>query len=550
MIRPESAPNLELNNTTSFVAVAAVVGGGSVVNGMGYSRGSRADYDAWEELGNPGWSWDGLLPYFRKSTTFTPPSPEVVSRWNITWDPSVYGSGPLRTHISDFQYPDAAVFWDALREQPGLEIPPSANAGVGPGAFWSPLSVDARTMTRATARSAYYDPVNATRGNLRLVTGQTATEILFHPGKALKAKGVRIVSRSDNTARNVYAKKEVILAAGAIQTPQLLQASGIGPASVLAAAGVKVKKDLPSVGANLQDHPTTLLLFSLSNQSFPNPDTITTNATYNATAWAEYLAHKTGPISTANGNTIAYHSLPSLHQQTSPNTPSTLATQLLAQNATAHLPPLYHASPALLQGFLAQRALLARAFTSPATSITSQPLPGNGVAPLPLLKPLSRGTVTLNPTGDDGEGLPVVQYHTLQNPVDAANVVAIVRHARRFWKSAALRVLGPPVEVAPGTAGAAGGDGEQTDEELLDRLRADRGVFWPSLAHPCGTCAMMPEGLGGCVDAELRVYGVRGLRVVDASVMPLIVGTALQATVYAVAEKAADVIRGREPAGS
>ncbi|KAK3291476.1 uncharacterized protein B0H64DRAFT_427067 [Chaetomium fimeti] len=540
MIRPESAPNPELDNTTSLVAVAAVVGGGSVVNGMGYSRGSKADYDAWEELGNPGWGWEGLLPYFRKSTTFTPPSPDVVSRWNITWDPSVYGDGPLRTHISDFQYPDTAVFWDALRDQPGLDVPPGANAGFGPGAFWSPLSIDARTMTRSTARSAYYDPVNATRRNLHLITGQTATEILFHPGKALKAKGVRIVSRSDNTTRSVYAKKEVILAAGAIQTPQLLQASGIGPASVLAAAGVKVRKDLPSVGANLQDHPTTLLLFSLSNQSFPNPDTITTNATYNATAWAEYLAHQTGPISTANGNTIAYHSLSTLHRQTSPSTPSTLATTLLTQNATAHLPPIYQTSPALLRGFLAQRALLARSFTSPTSAITCHPLRGNGVAPLPLLKPLSRGTVTLDPTAEGGGGggggglLPVVQYHTLQNPVDAANVVGIVRHARAFWGGEGLGGLGPV----------------ETDEELLRRLRADRGVFWPSLAHPCGTCAMMPERLGGCVDAELKVYGVGGLRVVDASVMPLIVGSALQATVYAVAEKAADLIRGREALGS
>jgi choline dehydrogenase-like flavoprotein len=313
MIRPQSAPHPELNNTTSPVAVAAVVGGGSVVNGMGYARGSKADYDAWEELGNPGWGWDGLLPYFRKSTTLTPPSPETVSRLNITWDPSVYGNGPLHTHITDFQYPDIAAFWAAFRHQPGIEVLP-ADAGFAQGAFWAPSTIDARTMTRATARSAYYDPVNATRTNLHLVTGQTATEILFHHGKPLRAKGIRIVSRSDSKVRTVYAKKEVILAAGAIQTPQLLQASGIGPAAVLKAAGVKVKRDLASVGANLQDHPTTLFVFSLSNQTFPNPDTITTNATYNATVWAEYLANKTGPISIANGNTAGYYSVPQLRK--------------------------------------------------------------------------------------------------------------------------------------------------------------------------------------------------------------------------------------------
>ena len=265
----------------------------------------------------------------------------------MTWDPAVYGNGPLHTHISNFQYSDIGIVWDALRSQPGLPLPPSANAGFDPGAYWSPSTIDARTMTRATARSTYYDPVNATRQNLRLVTGQIATEILFHHGKPLKAKGVRIVSRLDKTVRNIFARNEVIISAGAIQTPQLLQASGIGPAAVLKAAGIQLKKDLPSVGANLQDHPTTLLVFALSNQFFPNPDTITTNATYNATVWAEYLAHKTGPISTGPSNTIVYYSLSHL---TSPNSASSLASRLLAQSLCPTSPqytttlPLY--SPA------------------------------------------------------------------------------------------------------------------------------------------------------------------------------------------------------------
>ncbi|KAK4244850.1 pyranose dehydrogenase 3 [Corynascus novoguineensis] len=549
LIRPESAPDPGLNNTTYKVAVAAVVGGGSVVNGMGYGRGSKADYDAWEQLGNPGWGWDGLLPYFIKSSTFTPPSPDVVRHWNVTWDSSVYGNGPLHTHIPDFQYPDLAVFWDAIRQQPGINLPPGANAGEGIGAFWAPLSVDERTMTRATARSAYYDPVNATRSNLRLVTGQTATEILFHPGKPLRAKGVRIVSRSDGTAWKAYAKREVILAAGAIQTPQLLQASGIGPASVLRAAGVQVKKDLPSVGANLQDHPTAILLFNLSNQSFPNPDTILANTTYNATVWAEYLANKTGPIATAPNSPVVYRSLADLYPA-SPDAAASVATRLLAQDATAYLPDIYRTSPSLLRGYLAQRAILAAQFASGASAVTTTPYVGNGVVPAALLKPLSRGTVTLAPlsapnttTMQEG-GLPTVQFNTLQNPLDAETVLAIVRAARAFWSpttpggAVLTSALGPITETQPGAA-------FQTDNELLTRLRQDRAFFRPSLAHPSGTCAMMPEEVGGCVDTELRVYGVPGggLRVVDASVMPLIVGTALQASVYAVAEKAADIIK-------
>ncbi|KAL2172390.1 hypothetical protein VTG60DRAFT_6229 [Thermothelomyces hinnuleus] len=97
-MRPESAPIPGLDNTTYLVAVAAVVGGGTVVNGMAYGRGSKADYDAWEELGNPGWGWDGMLPYFVKSTTFTPPSPEVVRDWNVTWNPAVYGRDGAASH--------------------------------------------------------------------------------------------------------------------------------------------------------------------------------------------------------------------------------------------------------------------------------------------------------------------------------------------------------------------------------------------------------------------------------------------------------------------
>ncbi|KAK0615221.1 hypothetical protein B0T17DRAFT_497829 [Bombardia bombarda] len=535
LINPISAPNVKLNNRTWPIAVPAVVGGGSVVNGMGYIRGSRADYDAWEELGNPGWGWNGLLPYFRKSTTFTPPSPAAVRQWNITWDPQAYGNGPLQVHISSFQYPDIATVWDALQHQPGIALP-TGNSGVGPGAYWIPSTIDARSATRSTARSAYYDPVNATRHNIRLLTGQTATEILFRNGKDLVANGIRIVSSLDNITRSVYAEKEVILAAGAVQTPQLLQVSGIGPAAVLRAAGIKVKKNLPSVGANFQDHATTLLQFDLANPSFPNPNTILTNATYNATVWAEYLANKTGPIAAASATTIILFALPQLD---SPSGAASRTAALLAQDAKLFLPDIYATNPSLLQGFKAQRAILARRLNSTRAALTAHPLRGNGQSPAPLLKPLSRGTVALSPS--DPHGLPIVQFNTLMNPIDGANIVSLVRRARRLWASPELARLGP-TETVPGAQ-------YQTDADILSALMGNELALWPSLAHPSGTCAMMPEEKGGCVGPDLRVYGVGGLSVVDASVMPLIVGGSLQATVYAVGEKAADLIKARGGGG-
>ncbi|KAB5551259.1 hypothetical protein GE09DRAFT_965429 [Coniochaeta sp. 2T2.1] len=521
---PTSAPVAGLHNKTFSVAVPAVVGGGSVVNGMAYARGSRSDYDAWEELGNAGWGWDGLLPYFKKSTTFDPPSREVVEEWNITWNPSVYGQGPLHVSTPDFQYPDQAFFWDALENAP-IPKPGDPNQGSGPGAFWTPSTIDARDKTRATARKAYYDPVVQARPNLHLATGTTVTEILFD---GLRAVGVKIVSSADKSTRQVFARKELILAAGAVQTPQLLQVSGIGPKSVLKSAGIKVKKDLPAVGANLQDHVLTFMLFNITNPSFPNPNTINTNATYNASVWEEYLTNKTGPIAAGSSDMTAFLSLPQISTDA-----VAIADEYAKQSVENYLPDAYR-DKALLKGYKAQQTILAKRFKANDASVVGQPYPGGGGAPNPYLKPLSRGTINLNPT--DPHGLPVVQYNTLQNPIDAKIILAIVRNARSFWKRPELAPLGP-AELVPGPQ-------FRSDEEILNAL-IDQGWLLPSLAHPSGTCAMAPEALGGCVGSDLRVYGVTGLSVVDASVMPLISGSPLQSTVYAVAEKAADIIKER-----
>ena len=202
------------------------------------------------------------------------------------------------------------------------------------------------------------------------------------------------------------------------------------------------------------------------------------------------------------------------------------------QRARDYLPSSYDHEP-LLKGFKAQRDILARNLASRAASIMSSPFPGNGLAPSVMLKPLSRGTITLNPA--DPHGLPVVQYNTLQNPVDTDITLSIVRQARSFWGKPDIAVLGP-TETLPGAE-------FESDEDLLEVLKA--GALLPTLAHPSGTCAMMPEKLGGCVGPDLRVYGIQGLSVVDASVIPLIPGAPLQATVYAIAEKAADLIKAR-----
>ncbi|GAB7352670.1 hypothetical protein MBLNU459_g3033t1 [Dothideomycetes sp. NU459] len=519
-----SAPQPGLDNQSFPVWIGAAVGGGSLVNGMEFDRGAAADYDAWGSLGNAGWDWEGLFPYFKKSSTFTPPGPaSFVEENGITWNLSAYGEGPLQASIAPYQYPELPTFWKAWREL-GVPTPIEGADGHAIGAFWTASSLDAKTMTRSSARTAYYDPV-ASRPNLHLLTGHTVTEILF---RNLTAYGVKMTNRADNTSSLAHATKEVILAAGAIHTPQLLQLSGIGPRDVLEAAGVKVRLDLPAVGVNFQDHPAAYLNWNLTKDNyFPNSVTQSVNATYNASAYVEYLENRTGPFTLAHGNSGCFLSLPELT-----NSSDSIISTLKSQNATAYLPSAYSRSSSILAGFKAQRALLASLYASTNSSVYEFPFSGSGRGTNALQKPVSRGTITLN--ASDPHAAPVVDYHALQNPVDAAIIVAMVRYTRRFFATAAMSVFAP-VELTPGPAA-------QSDDQILAALRAG-GVLQPSFANPCASCAMMPRDLGGCVSSRLEVYGTRNLRVVDASIIPLHVGAHLQETMYAVAEKAADLIK-------
>jgi choline dehydrogenase-like flavoprotein len=376
-------------------------------------------------------------------------------------------------------------------------------------------------MTRSTARKGYYDPVYQTRSNLKLLTSRTVSKILFDN---LTATGVEATSGGESF--DFHARKEVILAAGAVQTAHLLQISGIGPKEVLQAARVPVKKDMAAVGANFQDHATIQMVYNLSHLTFPNYDSLDLNATYNATAFEEYFTSRTGPVAAGSGSTSISFSLPQMT-----NSSTSIAKALVSQTAQQYLPEIY-GDTQLLAGFKAQREILAKRYADNVSAVVFGAVTGTGFSFMPFLKPLSRGTVTLN--ASDPQGLPVVQYNTLMNPVDIDVLVAAIKHRRRLWSSPALDIF-EPVETIPGLQ-------YQSDDEIAEALRSFTN---PGLAHESCSCPMMPEHLGGCVGPDLKVYGIDGLSIVDASVFPLIPGVSLQGTVYAVAEKAADLIKAR-----
>lgn len=527
----DSAPNDNIGGQSQPVYVGNVAGGGSVINGMAFDRASAADYDAWEQLGNSGWNWNSLLYYFKKSTTFTPPLASNVKDFGTTYDASYYGTnGPIQASFPNFEYADIKTIWAAYKGQ-GISMPREHAAGTAVGAFWVPTALQPKTQTRSHARNAYFDPVKS-RSNLVLVTGKRVNEILFDQGlfTGLKAKGVQFVSSSDDSVKRVWARREVILAAGAVFTPQLLQLSGIGPKDVLNAAGITVKKNMPAVGANMQDHPNANAFFDIKNMAFPNPLS-GSDPTYNASAWAQYQANRTGPITQAHGSSLSFLSLQSITDKY-----TQIVQTIKAQNVRSFLPSVYDDS-SLLRGFTKQRDIIANLHSRSDAAAGEIPMVSFGLAVSALQRPLSRGTITLNPS--DKYGNPVVQWNTFQNPVDRQILVEMVRWTRKYWARPELKTFSP-FELVPGTAA-------QTDDEIIDAL-IQQDALKSSFAHMSGSCAMMPEAYGGVVGSDLAVYNVKGLSIVDASIIPLIPATHLQATMYAVAEKAADLIKARNAA--
>ncbi|KAI8206508.1 hypothetical protein K4K52_003109 [Colletotrichum sp. SAR 10_76] len=419
-----SVPQVHLGNRTSRLRIGATVGGGSSVNGMAWDRGSVADYDAWEALGNPGWGWNNMLKYFRKSSTFAPPSQEYVDKYGYDWNRDAYGNGPIQVGFPSWQWPAAA--------------------------------------------------------------------------------------------------------AGAVNTPRILQLSGIGPSKLLKGLGINITVDSPGVGANFQDHPSVFMVYDFANDTSVNP-TLMNNATFYNQSWAEYLANKTGPHSHAWGNKVVFTSLRDLDSSNYQN----IADALSQQEPLQHLPQVYVENPALVKGFEKQRDALKKQFLNPKAGVVEITFGGAESVPVALQKPLSRGTIAINTTNPDPSIAPLVDFNTISNPIDSLILIRAVAKARAFMSSPSVKSLAA-VEMMPGPGAA-------SDAQIEAIMR--QSWVSSSFDHPAGTAAMMPKEWGGVVDSKLRVYGVKGLWVVDTSVMPILPAAHTQATVYAIAEYAADIIK-------
>ena len=344
---------------------------------------------------------------------------------------------------------------------------------------------------------------------------------------------ITISRNSTNTTQAVHARKEVILAAGAPRSPGLLQLSGVGPKKLLSSLGIPVKEDLPGVGYNFHDQPNFFagVTYDYETYPYPTPFWALSNESFIEASLEEYYKDRTGPMTQVylSGTTVAFLPL------------QNVTTKYLDIIEKAKKVDLRKALPAgadgtILAGYKDQQEAILKDYASPDTAVHEAAATGGEVIPLVLLKPLSRGSILINSTNPTAD--PVIDYGTFQHQTDVEILVEVVKKFREFIAAKSWEAVGI-TETNPGLSVSSNADIETV-------LRNQSMSTW---SHPVGTCGMFPREKGGVVDAKLQVYGISGLRVVDASIMPIIPATHTSSTVYAVAEKAADLIKEDQTKG-
>jgi choline dehydrogenase-like flavoprotein len=411
----------------------------------------------------------------------------------------------------------------------GINTPQDCAGGDKEGICWVPTSQHPVTARRSHAGLGHYADV-LPRSNYDLLVQHQVVRVVYPNGPNAGPPLVEARSLADGHLFNVTVDGEVIISAGALHTPTVLQRSGIGAASFLATAGIPLTLDLPGVGANLQDHsgPPVSWNYTQPYNFYPLPVEMTANATFKADAIAGFdETPARGPYTLAGGNSAIYVSLPHMTPDYAAITDQ-IRAMVADGSAASYLPADVRTIPAMVAGYNAQLLVIANLLDNPQSPSLETPW-ATGQAPGTawsfLLHPLSRGTVRLDLANPLEK--PILDYRAGTNPVDAVVQLAQVRYLRGLLDTPTMQARGA-AEIAPGPAIA-------DDDVALDQYVRTKSTL--SFMHPCCTAAMLPKSRGGVVGPSLKVHGAKGLRVVDMSVMPLVPAAHLSATAYAVGEK-------------
>ncbi|CAG8952559.1 hypothetical protein HYFRA_00009665 [Hymenoscyphus fraxineus] len=485
-----------------------VLGGSSAMNLMTWDRGAVADFNAWETLGNPGWNWDTMFSSMLKCESFEP-SNEYESTNGVGT------SGPVDTLINRILPTHQLTFKPAMNAL-GIADNNASLAGNPVGVARKPTNIRPSDYSRSYS-TAYIENVPA---NLAVLTDTRVARINFDSNKV--ATGITL-----QNGAVLSVKHEVILSAGSLQSPGLLELSGIGDQDVLKAAGVDVVYHNPNVGENLQDHVRIQNSYQLKPE-FLSFDVLRWNTTF---ADSQLALYNLGLPSLWDytGSGYAYMNWTTL----SPNIGASMLSLAQANaNLSSQIDQIKLAHLVNESSTVPQLEII---FSDGYTGVkgypaANTPLFSQGFFTLiaAIQHPFSKGNVHIS--SSDITVNPNIDPKYLSNPYDLAAVINAAKYLRKAAETAPMSSIWS-AEYEPGPT-------VQTD--------ADWEAFAKnttlSIYHPVGTCSMLPENAGGVVDAELKVYGVKGVRVVDASIMPIIPSTHLQTAVYGIAERAAELV--------
>ncbi|KAF2137449.1 GMC oxidoreductase [Aplosporella prunicola CBS 121167] len=536
-------PQAELNGRQIACPRGRVLGGSSAINFSAILYPSKSDFNDWAKLAcDNGWNAESMAPYLRKFQTFRPASDATKKQLMLDdyMDDSNQGTtGPLNVTIPDGHTPFNEAWVQGFKDL-GLHSRSDPIEGEALGSFTNPLSIHPDKKTREYSASSFFTDEIEKRPNLHLLAESVVEKIDF-ADDSQRATGVQII-RKDKSRATVPVNGEVILAAGAIQSPQLLELSGIGNEQILKKHGIMIKIDNPGVGENLQDHCLSSISYEIADDQL-SADNVQRDPALLQAVLQMYQESKSGPMA---GATLSIAYLPPVDKGGKLDSAELqkLVEENLDQIATYRDFPSKEKQYKLLRGrLLDPQASSVEIFCLPMQLNTDTNVntmkhffggkePGNYITIVAMLNhPFSRGNVHI--TSADPHTAPAIDPRYLSHPLDVELQARHTQYLERLVETPTMqRVLKKDGRRIPSA--------DTSDLDVARQVARDRAF---TSFHPTGTCAMMPRELGGVVDSRLMVYGTSNVRVVDASIFPLETLGNIQATVYTVAEKAADIIK-------
>ncbi|KAF9517618.1 GMC oxidoreductase [Hydnum rufescens UP504] len=510
------------------ILAGKTLGGSSSINGAAWTRGLKQQYDSWLQLldpadANSGWDWNGMFSYMKKAESFTPPNSgqlakgaNSISSYHGFTGP-VHAAFPLYGLSSKLMYggPQEPAFASVMVKF-GLVKYKDLNGGTPNCVSFTPDSNGRAFVVNqprglgspVILRVAYLSPVESQRKGWTTLVGQQVTKILFNPSTALPrvATGVQF-GTSSGKRFTALARKEVILAAGAIGSPKVLQLSGIGDAAALSSLGIQSVVNLPTVGKNLQEQTLSALGAGGTN----------------------FNVGGSGP-----SDVIAYPNLYQLFGSQASAMVNHITQSISAWASSQAKSALSASALQTIFGIQANLIIQDNAPVAELFQVTNYP-DKLGTIIWPLL-PFSRGTVQITSSNPFVPPKTTVNYFSVD--FDLSTQIAAARMVRRSFQTSPLSGLSTG-ETVPGFSTVPDDANHGSDANWTKWIKSQ----FSSVAHPIATCAMMSRSLGGVVDARLRVYDTQNVRVVDASIMPLQISAHLSSTLYGIAEKAADIIK-------